>query len=281
MSYKKSVLIKIHSSNRELIMKLQQLPSKPLLSMSISFLLLAGCSTQEEMQPTTESVSQAADAEVSPVIVVEPSPTQVATESERLGTQWGDEVESKINTVDLRRVSSEPIEGMQVSYADKSYSGRALNNMSLVAGKVDFSVITDRGTLPIYRDGTNYYLQGQAGQPYRLSYHNNSDNIYEIVASVDGINVLDGSTASRYNHGYVLYPHNDLVIEGFRKSQNAVASFIFSKPQDAYAANTPSGSIQNTGVIGSVVYELYDPTKQSYQQPQAFPADNGYAPAPK
>ena len=266
---------------RELIMNFQQLSSKPLLGMVISLFLLVGCSTQETIQPATDSVSQVAEVEPAPVIVVQPSSAQAATESERLGTQWGDEVVSKINTVDLRRVSSEPIEGMQVSYADKSYTGSALNSMSLVACKVDFLVKTDRGTLPIYRDGTNYYLQGRAGQPYRLSYHNNSDNIYEIVASVDGINVLDGSTASRYNQGYVLYPHDDLIIEGFRKSQNAVASFIFSKPESAYAANTPSGTIENTGVIGSVVYELYDPTQPRYYKPQAYPADNGYAPAPK
>ena len=137
------------------------------------------------------------------------------------------------------------------------------------------------GALPLYRDAGNYYLQGQSGEAYRLVYRNNSANTYEIVASVDGLNVLNGSTASRYDSGYVLNPNDDLVIEGFRKSQDAVASFIFSKPDDAYAANTESGSITNTGVIGTVIYELYDPSKPRPLQPQAFPADNGYAKPPK
>ena len=222
--------------------------------------LLAGCSSGTDMQAPS---------------------VQDTAESERLGTKWGDDVNSQVTTVDLHRVTEEPIEQMQVNYADKSYQGRALNSRSLVAGKIDFSVATDMGALPLYRDAGNYYLQGQSGEAYRLVYRNNSANTYEIVASVDGLNVLNGSTASRYDSGYVLNPNDDLVIEGFRKSQDAVASFIFSKPEDAYAANTESCSITNTGVIGTVIYELYDPSKPRPLQPQAFPADNGYAKPPK
>ncbi len=260
----------------------------------LSLTLLAACSTQRPMQ--TESMQNAPqqdapkqDMAKSPELMqnrqsmknVQAESMQDAVQSERLGTKWGDEVNSQVTSVDLRRVSDEPIEQMQVYYADKRYTGRTLNSRSLVAGKVDFSVATDNGKIPLFRDGSNYYLQGQAGQAYRLVYQNNSANTYEIVASVDGLNVLDGSTASRYDGGYVLRPNDELVIEGFRKSQNAVASFIFSKPENAYAANTPAGSINNTGVIGSVIYQLYDPKKARPLQPQAFPSDNGYAKAPK
>lgn len=209
------------------------------------------------------------------------SSVQTAVQSERLGTQWGDEVSSRVTTVDLRRAGNQPIEQMQLYYADKNYTGRALNSMSLVAGKVDFSVAADRGKLPLYRDNSNYYVRGQAGQTYRLVYKNNSTNTYEVVASVDGLNVIDGSAASRYRQGYVLGPNKELVIEGFRKSQSAVASFIFSKPENAYAASSASSSINNTGVIGTVIYELYDPTRSRAKPLQAFPGDNGYAKSPK
>ena len=247
--------------------------------------LLAGCSQNSNPNvreksidtapsPQAESMQDTSDrsAEAS---------MQDATESERLGTKWGDDVDSQVTQVDLRRTSEDPIEEMQVSYADKNYKGRALNSRSLIAGKIDFSVATDSGKLPLYREGGNYYLQGRSGDAYRLVYRNNSAKTYEIVASVDGLNVLDGSTASRYDDGYVLRPNGELVIEGFRKSQSAVASFIFSKPDDAYAANTDSGSIENTGVIGTVIYELYDPTRSRSSSPQAFPADDGYAKAPR
>ena len=139
----------------------------------------------------------------------------------------------------------------------------------------------------MYRDGSQYYLKGEAGQAYRLVYRNNSSKTYEIVASVDGLDVINGSRASRTNGGYVLHPNQRLVIEGFRKNNNAVAAFIFSKPNDSYAANTPNGDVNNTGIIGTAVYELYDPNarkrpvSRDNDDLDAFPADNGYAPAPR
>lgn len=237
-----------------------ELHIKQSLAAILAVAVLAGCSTAPPMQEAS---------------------VQSASQAERLGTQWGDEVNSRVTTVDLRRNSTAPIEQMQVYYADKNYQGRTLNSMSLMAGKIDFSIAADNGKLPIYRDTGNYYVRGKAGQAYRLVYKNNSANTYEIVASVDGLNVINGSQASINGQGYVLKPNGNLVIEGFRKNQNAVASFIFSKPEDAYAANSYAGSIHNTGVIGTVIYELYDPNKARPLQPQAFPADNRYAPPPR
>jgi hypothetical protein len=71
-------------------------------------------------------------------------------------------------------------------------------------------------------------------------------------------------------------------IEGFRKSDSAVASFTFSKPEDAYAANSNNGLIQNTGIIGTVIYQLETPDSKDEindsskyaPPPKAFPADN-------
>ncbi len=256
--------------------------------------LLAGCSSNTSMkeepaqipsEPTQDkSVQNDAESMQNESMqdeAVQNESMQDAAESERLGTQWGDEVDSQVTMVDLRRVDEEPLDEMQVRYANKEYAGRAVNSISLVAGKVDFSMTTDNGNLSIYRDAGKYFVRGQTGQAYRLVYQNNSANTYEIVASVDGIDVFDGNAASRYNDGYVLYPNDELVIEGFRKSESAVASFIFSKPESAYAANTSTGSIDNTGIIGTVVYELYDPAESKPQQPKAFPADNGYAKPPQ
>lgn len=244
------------------------LPKKKSIAAALGLVLLAGCSQSPNVQRETAPSIQAESM-------------QDAAESERLGTQWGDDVDSEVITVDLSRTNDNPLLEMQVAYADKNYQGQAVNSMSLLAGKVEFSVRTDNSKLPLYRDAGNYYLKGMAGQAYRLMYHNNSANTYEIVASVDGLNVLNGDAASRYDRGYVLEPNDDLVIEGFRKSQSAVASFIFSKPDNAYAANTSSGSIENTGVIGTVIYELYDPSEPKPRQAQAYPADKGYAKPPQ
>lgn len=207
-------------------------------------------------------------------------PSQSAQAAEKLGTGWGDEVESPVHSVDLRRVSQEPLAQSVLNYSSKDYRGRSVNSIALVSGKVELSVRGDDGSLlPIFRDKGNYYLRGTDGQAYRLVYQNNSNKTLEIVASVDGLDVISGKSASKYADGYVLYPHDSLEIEGFRKSSSAVASFVFSSPRDSYAANSDNGSIRNTGVIGTAIFELYDPNR-SRNEPQAFPADDGYAKPP-
>lgn len=212
-----------------------------------------------------------------------PMPAQSAqsvSKSEKLGTKWGDEVSSSVTTVDLKRLSNQPIDENVLLYAAKNFNGRTLNNIALANGKIELSVRDDTGErLPLFRDKGTYFLRGKSGQAYKLVYQNQSKQTYEIVASVDGLDVLNGSRASRYNVGYVLRPHGTLVIEGFRKNQNAVASFIFSQPESAYAAHTDNGSVHNVGVIGTAIFELAQPP--SSRQPNAFPADEGYAPAPK
>ncbi len=212
------------------------------------------------------------------------SRAQQPTPSERLGTAWGDEVSSQVTTVNLRRKTREPIAQSQIGYADKAYRGTRINSVSLAAGTVSLSVESAGRPLPLYRDNGRYYLKGKTGQAYQLVYQNSSRyKTYEIVASVDGLNVLTGRSASRYGRGYVLEPNGKLVIKGFRKSRSAVASFIFSRPSAGYANHSQAGDIRNTGVIGSVIYELYNPNQPVGHStaPQAFPADNGYAPPPQ
>ena len=212
---------------------------------------------------------------------------QTAARSERLGTGWGDEVDSRVSRVHLRRTSATPIDETAIRYANKTYQGRSINSIALAAGKIELSVRSDRRALPLVRDGNHYYLQGQAGQAYQLVYRNRSNDTYEIVASVDGLDVINGQNASRQNAGYVLHPHASLVIEGFRKSDTAVASFIFSSPADSYAANSAAQAPHNTGIIGTAVYKLYDPQRHTHRRlprpnPRdeqdglnTFPADNG------
>jgi hypothetical protein len=226
-------------------------------------LFLAACSKKESEIATEQNAQVSAD--------------------EKLGTKWGDEVTSHVTEVNLKRLSDQPIAESQVRYANKQYQGKTVNSISLAAGKISFSIVDDvDAVLPLFREGQSYFLAGQDGQSYQLKYENHTDSTFEVVVSVDGIDVLDGSTASRTNSGYVLHPHSELKIEGFRKSDSAVASFTFSKPEDAYAANSNNGSIQNTGIIGTVIYQLETPDSKDdindsskyAPPPKAFPADN-------
>ncbi|MFW1735840.1 hypothetical protein ACG94V_06640 [Acinetobacter sp. ULE_I001] len=237
-------------------------------------IFLAACSKK-----TDESVSQSQTEATSADAAAEAANNQVAAD-EKLGTKWGDEIDSHVTEVQLKRKSDSPLAETIVQYADKSYKGKTVNSISIAEGKVSFSVVDDRGNrIPMYRVGQSYYLSGREGQSYQLHYENNTAKTFEVVASVDGVDVIDGSEASRSNSGYVLHAHDSLKIEGFRKSESAVASFTFSKPKDAYAANSENGSIQNAGVIGTVLYELEAPEDESKPvnkyapPPNAFPAD--------
>jgi hypothetical protein len=237
-------------------------------------IFLAACSKKSD-----ESASQSQTEATSADAAAEAANNQVAAD-EKLGTKWGDEIDSHVTEVQLKRKSDSPLAETIVQYADKNYKGKTINSISIAAGKVSFSVIDDRGNrIPMYRVGQSYYLSGREGQSYQLQYENNTAKTFEVVASVDGVDVIDGSEASRSNSGYVLHAHDSLKIEGFRKSESAVASFTFSKPKDAYAANSENGSIQNAGVIGTVLYELEAPEDEAKPvskyapPPNAFPAD--------
>ena len=75
----------------------------------------------------------------------------------------------------------------------------------------------------------------------------------EIVASVDGLDVQDGKSASFQKRGYILQPGKSLEIEGFRTSYDKVASFKFSGVANSYA-NLRHGDTRNVGVIGIAVF---------------------------
>ncbi|WP_173912468.1 hypothetical protein [Acinetobacter sp. Marseille-Q1618] len=236
---------------------------------------LAACSKKQSQNDVPHNSSTTASADAA----ADAANNEVASD-EKLGTKWGDEIDSQVTEVDLKRKSNSPLAETQVQYADKQYQGKPIQGISVAGGKISFTIIDDRGdTIPLYRVGSNYYLAGREGQSYQLHYENNTSKTFEIVTSVDGIDVIDGSAASRSNSGYVLHAHDTLTIEGFRKSADAVASFTFGKPEESYAANSDNGSIDNAGVIGTVVYELEAPEENKKPinkyapPPNAFPAD--------
>lgn len=234
-------------------------------------LFISACSKKTEEAAADATVSaDSTSAETADAANVEVS------DNEKLGTKWGDDVTSNVTSVELKRLSVNPIAQTAVRYASKQYQGKSVNSLSVASGVISFTVLDDQANaLPLIRDGKNYFLKAKDGQSYQLQYENHSDKTFEIVASVDGLDVLTGQEASKYASGYVLGPHRTLKIEGFRKSDSAVASFTFGKPDESYAANSSQGSIDNTGIIGTVVYEV-----ESLEVKADAAGDDQYAPAP-
>jgi hypothetical protein len=210
-----------------------------------------------------------------------------------LGTQWGEQVSAPISFRSFMRASSSPWAQVLLHYNDaegvrahSEYLGTAPQPLEVFAGDGSLSVaLVDEGgrTLPGYSAGGRTLVIGEDGERYRIIVHNSTPVRFEVVASVDGLDVIDGKPADPNRRGYLVDPHDDLVIDGFRTSDNEVAAFRFGKVADSYAART-SGD-RNVGVVGLAIFAergaVWSPNElQRRDSADPFP-NRGYAAPPR
>lgn len=160
---------------------------------------------------------------------------------------------------------------MVIAPASAQYADRASGRL------VEISVV-DRhsgGALPIYPWRGQSFVAGEVGQPYSLRLRNRTNGRVLVVVAVDGVNVVNGRTASARpsDGGYVLGPWESVDIAGWRKSLDHVAQFYFTSPSRSYAGQT--GRIDQVGVIGAAVFE-----ERYYQVPRPPVAIMQDSPAP-
>ena len=179
-----------------------------------------------------------------------------------LGTAWGREVNSATAYTTFRRASSKPSGGVNmIRYNDKEgaramgvYSGYSRSGMQQAAGGlVEWGVKSGWGTLKSYHWEGSRFVIGNDGSPYSLVVKNRSRSRLEIVLSVDGLDVMDGKSASVKKRGYIVYPGKTLEVKGFRSGYDRVARFEFSSVSGSYA-NLRHGTTRNVGVIGMAVF---------------------------
>ncbi|MFV8982460.1 hypothetical protein [Serratia fonticola] len=236
------------------------------LALLASLVLVSGCSQK------ISSSRVAADPAAAPAPVAQ---------EHKLGTAWGEDVYSKVTTVDAKRLHSSPDSVAKVLYsAAASNNGQYTNEIVLSSVRMRVQTENNRDfALNRYKNG-EFSFSANDGERYQLFFYNTSPSkTYEVVTAVDGLDVISGRSGSLRNSGYLVSPKGTLVIEGFRKSDSSVAAFRFAKPDDSYAASSLAGEKENVGVIGVAVYEMVLPGLPDCQ-PQAFPADAKYAPAP-
>jgi hypothetical protein len=120
---------------------------------------------------------------------------------------------------------------------------------------LDINVLVNGNRCKQYRHNSLSYIESKDGSNYTLEIKNNSSTRILVVASVDGLNVLDGKLASPQDFGYVVDAYSKCEIKGFRYSDDNVGAFEFTRKncEDGYAAT--KGSQSNVGVIGFRVYE--------------------------
>jgi len=96
------------------------------------------------------------------------------------------------------------------------------------------------------------WVPGVPGHRYAVRMTNTTSERVLVVLSIDGVNAVSGQTADPSQGGYVLDPWESADIDGWRKSLDEVAQFVFTDIGDAYATRT--GRPDNVGVIGIAVF---------------------------
>jgi hypothetical protein len=146
-------------------------------------------------------------------------------------------------------------------------------NAHAVGRLADLSIL-DRSTgreLPVYWHEGRAYVVGKPGNEYRVVVRSRSAGDLLAVVSVDGVNVMNGESASPRQSGYIVPSWSRVEVGGWRKSLDEIAAFYFTPLGDSYAART--GRPDNVGVIGVAIFER---KREQFTTPLAIapPANN-------
>jgi len=179
-----------------------------------------------------------------------------------LGTGWGRSVSSQMAYTPFTRASSKPHQGFSSLYYNDRDGVNAMTGwkqtsakmQSAAGGLVEWGVSSSRSNLlRNYRGNGRRFVVGKEGESYALVVKNLAKSRLEIVLSVDGLDVMDGKTASMKKRGYLVAPGETLKVKGWRMSSQSVASFKFSGVGGSYS-NLRHGQTRNVGVIGLAVF---------------------------
>jgi hypothetical protein len=264
-------------------------------------------SVQSESEPSAPATPPAASPAPAPGAADAPAKStasvdaQGRTEDSRaaesrpgLGTEWGESRTSRVHDVAFVRDAGRPFAIAQFNYNDRrgvdalvAAQGRrdSSRGIDTAGGAVTVSLRDPSGApLEAIRAGGRTFVVGQAGERYSIVLENHTSHRFEAVATVDGLDVINGRDGSFENRGYVLMPFATLEIEGFRQSAQSVAAFRFAAVSDSYA--TQRGKPRNIGAIGVAFFsergDSFVPNDDTRIRNTAspFPADPRFAPPP-
>jgi hypothetical protein len=177
-----------------------------------------------------------------------------------LGTVWGEDRESTVRHTAFHRADPErPFalatlfyndrEGVEAMASESERFDHGDGGFRLVDGAVSVRLLdADGRPLPSFEVASRDYVVGEHGQAYSIEVRNHSGSRIEVVATVDGLDVVDGEEGSFSKRGYVVGPFDTVEIDGFRRSTDTVAAFRFGSVRDSYAGR--KGKARNVGVIG-------------------------------
>jgi hypothetical protein len=181
-----------------------------------------------------------------------------------LGTKWGERRESQSTLGSFKRASQSPIATAAIYYNDadgiRAMAGAVAWRRSWSVVPPKFGSLVSIGLrdqsgrfLPGLIVGDRWFVVGEEGRRYSIVVKNNANYRFEVVLSVDGLDVIDGRAASFRKRGYILEPHQRLIVDGFRQSAEAVAAFRFGPVRESYA-HEKYHDTRNVGVIGAALF---------------------------
>ena len=208
-----------------------------------------------------------------------------------LGTSYGEQHFSQVTTAPFVRGTTQPDVLLSLWYNDTDGVRQAqgafgsgfdsFSQTSTTDGAFVVSVTDESGyAMSSAQVGDKRYVVGQPGQRYKLTVQNNSAQRFEVVASVDGLDVIDGDTASFAKRGYILDPWSSITIDGWRTGNDTIAAFRFSGMEDSYADRKGDG--RNIGVIGFAFFHERGgvPWHELQRRDHADPFPNRFAEPP-
>jgi hypothetical protein len=197
-----------------------------------------------------------------------------------LATHWGESLYSPTRDVDFERADFErPAALIELHYNDRDGALDMLprgnwsqSEQSALGGAVEIQMVDASGRpFSALRHGDRLIAMGDPGERYSLFVHNRTRERFEVVATVDGLDVLDGEDGSLSKRGYLLDAFSSVVIDGFRRSDAEVAAFRLGNVARSYAAS--KGKARNVGVIGIALFDEQRPPAYRRHAPERWPSD--------
>jgi hypothetical protein len=216
------------------------------------FLALLFCSCESQVSSGVQGAGTARFAQAPP-------------DRPGLGTKWGETHTSRVEWTTFHRADPlHPFATAAIYYNDEPGIRAMAGAVAWRRGWPLLPAPTERlisiglkdqsgRFLPGLIVGDRWFVVGEEGRRYSIVVRNKSNWRLEVVLSVDGLDVLDGHKASLRKPGYIMAPHSQLKVEGFRQSMDAVAAFRFSSVRESYAAEKFHNT-KNVGVIGVAIF---------------------------
>lgn len=193
---------------------------------------------------------------------IPPTASMTAAERPRANAAQSDSQSSNLRRADFVRANGDaPGAAASVLYVNEQHCrgyGLGLTSLQIVEG-LDMAVVGEAGNeLDMTPDQGDEDLKpkicGKLGEHFEIVLRNNTKLAYELVATVDGLDVLSGLPGSHANRGYVIYPGDTLIINGFPKNEHKVAAFHFAAVGASDATNGHPVDAARVGVIGVAVF---------------------------